>query len=155
MSRDTLLGSVLRLDINTESSPYVIPPHNPFVGSSDTRPEIYAYGLRNPWRCSQDRGDRFTRAGEGRIFCGDVGQNAYEEVDLIEKGGNYGWSAYEGNHCYKESPCTATKLGKRQSKEAPAYVQIKFILDRAVALVSSSAGSINYIPPDRCKDWGK
>ena len=84
---------------------YSIPPDNPFVGQPDVRPEIFAYGLRNPWRCSVDRGERGTGAGRGRIFCGDVGQGRFEEVDIIFSGGNYGWRAYEGSQCFDSVLC--------------------------------------------------
>ena len=96
--RSNWLGSVLRIDVDRKDSgkEYAIPADNPFVGVPNVKPEIYAYGLRNPWRCSIDRGDRETGEGKGRIFCGDVGQGEFEEVDLIEKGENYGWRAFEG-----------------------------------------------------------
>ena len=68
--------------------------------SLSSRPEVYAYGVRNMWRCSVDRGDPVTRYGRGRIVCGDVGQNRYEEIDIIVRGGNYGWRAKEGFECY-------------------------------------------------------
>lgn len=84
---------------------YSIPPDNPFIGQPTTLPEIFAYGLRNPWRCSVDRGDKVTGEGRGRIFCGDVGQNRYEEVDIIVSGGNYGWRAFEGNGCFVSTLC--------------------------------------------------
>lgn len=105
--RGTLLGSVLRIDVDKREGgkEYAIPADNPFVNVSGAQPEIYAYGLRNPWRCSIDRGDLDTGEGAGRIFCGDVGQNRYEEVDIIEKGGNYGWRAYEGDSCYDRNIC--------------------------------------------------
>ena len=100
--RSTLLGSILR--INVSSLPYTIPEDNPFVNNSQWHPEIYAYGLRNPWRCSFDRGDSRGR-GKGRLFCGDVGQNRFEEIDIIVKGGNYGWRAFEGNECFDQNLC--------------------------------------------------
>ena len=84
---------------------YSIPPDNPFVNDPNARAEIYAYGLRNAWRCSVDRGDQVTGEGRGRIFCGDVGQNKVEEVDIIVKGGNYGWKVYEGDECFRRSQC--------------------------------------------------
>jgi glucose/arabinose dehydrogenase len=100
----TLLGSIARIDVSTtESSTYSIPPDNPFKGNtSGYREEIYAYGLRNPWRLSFD-------AETGKLWTGDVGQNGYEEIDIIESGGNYGWKLMEGKHCYV-SNCEQTGL---------------------------------------------
>lgn len=86
---ETLQGSLLRLDVN---GPSLAPASNPFFGIAG-RDEIWAYGLRNPWRFSFDR-------QTGNIFLADVGQNRYEEVDIIAKGGNYGWNTAEGTHCY-------------------------------------------------------
>ncbi len=98
----TLLGSILRLDVDTGTTAG-IPADNPFVGT-EGRDEIYAYGLRNPWKFSFDR-------DTGKLFCADVGQNMYEEVDIIEKGGNYGWRIMEGYHCYDPpSGCDQTGL---------------------------------------------
>jgi uncharacterized repeat protein (TIGR03806 family) len=88
----TLLGSMLRIDPRG-SAGYSIPKDNPFVGKSGYRPEIWAYGLRNPWRFSFDRQN-------GRLWCGDVGANAWEELDIIVKGGNYAWPFFEGNKSY-------------------------------------------------------
>ena len=109
IDRSTLLGSILRIDVDrsdsTRGTAYAIPPDNPFVNVSNAQPEIYAYGLRNVWRCSVDRGNRETGEGRGRIFCGDVGQGRFEEIDIIIKGGNYGWRAYEGNECFRQSEC--------------------------------------------------
>nr|XP_054758416.1 HHIP-like protein 1 isoform X1 [Lytechinus pictus] len=104
-----LLGSVIRIDVDQQENglPYAIPPDNPFVSynNSERRHEIYAYGTRNMWRCSIDQGDRETGEGSGRMFCGDVGQHSYEEIDIIEKGGNYGWRGKEGFSCYDNTMC--------------------------------------------------
>jgi len=98
-NRDQLLGSILRIDVNSKSNglPYGIPADNPLVGVQGTRPEIYAYGLRNPWRISFDK-------KTGRLWCGDVGQELFEEVNVIAKGGNYGWSNREGTHPFGNRP---------------------------------------------------
>jgi glucose/arabinose dehydrogenase len=95
----TLLGSILRIDVSGLSAPgdYKIPPDNPFVNTAGARPEIWAFGLRNPWR--------FSFVSEtGLLWAGDVGQNTWEEIDIVTGGGNYGWNIMEGLHCY--SPAT-------------------------------------------------
>lgn len=95
----TLLGSILRIDIDhtDEGLQYSIPPDNPFIDNTQGwREEIWAYGLRNPWRFSFDR-------SEGTLWLADVGQGNWEEVNIIEKGWNYGWKIMEGLHCYSPS----------------------------------------------------
>jgi uncharacterized protein (TIGR03437 family) len=101
-SLNTLLGKILRIDIDS-GVPYGIPPDNPFVGLPG-RDEIFAYGLRNPWRFSFDR-------QSGRLFVGDVGQGSFEEIDLVEKGRNYGWNTMEGAHCFSpQTNCNTASL---------------------------------------------
>uniref|UniRef100_A0A8C5QK20 SRCR domain-containing protein n=1 Tax=Leptobrachium leishanense TaxID=445787 RepID=A0A8C5QK20_9ANUR len=111
-NKSSLLGKVLRINVtgNDHGPPYRIPPDNPFLRERGARPEVFAYGARNMWRCSVDRGDSVTGKGRGRILCGDVGQNKYEEVDLIHKGGNYGWRAKEGFSCYDRKLCNNASL---------------------------------------------
>jgi glucose/arabinose dehydrogenase len=90
----TLLGKMLRIDVDAVSPglQYRIPPDNPFVAGGGL-PEIWAYGFRNPWRFSFDR-------STNRVFVADVGQDNFEEIDLLQKGGNYGWNTMEGQHCF-------------------------------------------------------
>ncbi|MCL7023744.1 hypothetical protein MKW94_016015 [Papaver nudicaule] len=109
-NKKSLLGKIMRFDIDNLPSAkesdhglwgnYSIPKDNPYTDDKDLEPEIYAMGFRNPWRCS------FDSERPSYFLCADVGQEVYEEVDIITKGGNYGWRAYEGNSRYTppESP---------------------------------------------------
>ena len=97
----TLLGKMLRVDVNgaTAQTPYTIPADNPFVNDSTVLDEIYASGLRNPWRFSFDE-------DTGWLWLADVGQRDWEEIDIIESGKNYGWRCFEGNHTFNSSGCS-------------------------------------------------
>ncbi|MEJ2275768.1 MAG: PQQ-dependent sugar dehydrogenase [Woeseiaceae bacterium] len=106
-----LFGAMLRIDVDG-GTPYAIPADNPFAGGPDrcstgsadnACPEIFAWGLRNPWKWSFD-------SGTGRLWLGDVGQGSWEEVDLVELGGNYGWRCREGMHDYDTSGVCPTDL---------------------------------------------
>jgi len=105
-NRSTLLGAILRIDVGNLSGGlnYSIPSDNPFSGNIEGfREEIWAWGLRNPWRFSID-------TNTGILWAGDVGQNNYEEIDIIENGQNYGWRIMEGLHCFSPSNCDTTDL---------------------------------------------
>ncbi len=110
-SLDTWLGKILRIDVNPqnvpEGEPYLVPEDNPFVDDEEALSEIYAYGLRNPWRFSFD-------AQTGDLFIADVGQNAIEEINLLPAGTteapNFGWNTMEGSSCFLESGCDTTGL---------------------------------------------
>ena len=101
----TLLGTILRIDVSAldETGSHAVPPDNPFVGVEGARPEIWAYGLRNPWRFSFDR-------ETGALWTGDVGQNKLEEIDIIKPGANYGWNVMEGTSCFRNAGCDSDEL---------------------------------------------
>lgn len=109
---NVLLGKILRIDVDntSEGRHYAIPQDNPFINAANTQPEIWAWGLRNPWRFSFDR---LTQ----QLWAGDVGQNDWEEIDIITSGGNYGWGDMEGNTCFKNRPNCST-----DNKIKPVYV---------------------------------
>lgn len=96
---NSLLGKILRIDVDnsTPETPYTIPPDNPFVNNENGyKEEIWAYGFRNPWRFSFD-------SVTGELWVGDVGQDKWEEIDIVNSGANYGWNIMEGGHCYSTS----------------------------------------------------
>jgi len=103
-----LLGDILRVDVTSGTS-YTVPPDNPFVGRADARPEVWSYGLRNPWRFSFD-------AATADLYIGDVGQSAWEEVDVVSaaagagRGANFGWNVMEGLHCYAGASCDPSQF---------------------------------------------
>lgn len=104
-NRSSLLGALLRLDVDG-GSPYAIPADNPFVGQGGARGEIWAYGLRNPWRFAFD-------PPSGMLIIADVGQNAWEEIDVVPAtsgGRNFGWNVMEGAHCYGQASCNQSGL---------------------------------------------
>jgi glucose/arabinose dehydrogenase len=105
-NRKELLGKILRINVDQPGGnlPYGIPPDNPYANNNeDFRKEIYAYGMRNAWRFNFDR-------QTGLLWAGDVGQNRIEEIDIIEKGGNYGWRMMEGEECFKPADCDRAGL---------------------------------------------
>ncbi|MBD3195735.1 MAG: glucose sorbosone dehydrogenase [Candidatus Lokiarchaeota archaeon] len=107
-NRSSLLGSILRIDVDS-GDPYAIPDDNPFKNNiNGYKEEIYAYGLRNPWRFSFDPNSNL-------LIAADVGQLSWEEIDIIESGKNYGWNIMEGAHCYDAPLCNTTGL------ELPIY----------------------------------
>ena len=97
---DTWLGKILRININSKTT-YSVPKDNPFIGRKNIKPEIWAYGFRNPYRFSFDKVSR-------ALFTGEVGQDLWEEVDIVKKGANYGWRLVEGTHCY--NPATGCNI---------------------------------------------
>jgi len=102
---DTPLGKILRIDVDG-AHPYEVPPDNPFVGVDSVLPEIWHSGLRNPWRFSFDRAN-------GRMFVADVGQNTYEEVNVVRdgrRGLNFGWPVMEGPACFEPAVCESDGL---------------------------------------------
>ena len=104
-NKNVYLGKILRLDVSNPATTYTIPTTNPFVGDSGMKQEIWAYGLRNPWRCSFDR-------LTSDLWIGDAGQSLWEEVDFqpaSDTGGqNYGWKCYEGDHIYDTAGCVGS-----------------------------------------------
>ena len=100
-NKNVLLAKLLRIDVSDRTT-YRVPADNPFAAGGG-RGEIWAYGLRNPWRFSFD-------AATGTLWLADVGQDAWEEVDLVSRGANFGWNIMEGTHCYNASSCSTAGL---------------------------------------------
>jgi glucose/arabinose dehydrogenase len=100
-----LLGKMLRIDVNgsDDKAPYRVPPDNPFIGKPGFRPEIWAWGLRNPWRYSFDP--------QGRLIVADVGQDRWEEIDIVQAGDNLGWQVREGFVCARKDPQNCEPTG--------------------------------------------
>ncbi|MFB3908041.1 MAG: PQQ-dependent sugar dehydrogenase [Candidatus Eisenbacteria bacterium] len=127
---DTLLGKILRIDVDTnDGRGYGIPPSNPFVGR-DGRDEIYAYGFRNPYTMSFDMG------GSGELFVGDAGQNLWEEIDIVQNGHNYGWNLKEGSHCFDpqnpdDPPRDCNDTGYRGEPLTPPIVEVSNLANPA------------------------
>ena len=107
-SPGTLLGKLLRIDVESGTVPYGVPPDNPFVGVAGFRPEIWALGVRNPWRFSFDR-------LTGDLYIGDVGKGTFEEIDFQPAGNpggqNYGWNIMEGDRCYPPGTVGCNRTG--------------------------------------------
>lgn len=111
--RASYRGKMLRFNIDDRDpgKEYAIPRDNPFINDINALPEIYAYGIRMPWRCSVDSGDSTTGYGAGRIFCPDVGTRVNEAVNIVEKGGNYGYAVFEGDVCVVDNQtCSESKF---------------------------------------------
>jgi glucose/arabinose dehydrogenase len=149
-NQTTLLGKLLRINVDS-GDPYAIPSGNPFVGRNDARQEIWAMGLRNPWRYAFDR-------STGRLYVADVGQDAIEEVNVVtatRAGVNYGWNVLEGSSCYNASTCNKSGFeipvleyshGNNQCSVTGGFVY------RGTAM-SEIAGS--YFYADYCAGWVK
>jgi glucose/arabinose dehydrogenase len=146
----SLLGKVLRLDVDRKEGgkPYAIPKDNPFVNRADARPETWAYGLRNPWRIAFDR-------ATGKLWAADVGQNLYEEINILRAGGNFGWKLREGLH-----PFEPTGSGPRPGLIDPIW-EYRHDLGRSItggsvyrgARVPELQGAYVYGDYISCKLW--
>ena len=149
-----LFGKILRIDVLDATRPYRVPDDNPFA-NGDGRPEVYALGFRNPWRFSFD--------AQQRLWVGDVGHHRWEEINLVVKGGNYGWPHREGKHCFPfhdscEAPGAIDPVheyphvdgfsvtgglvyrGKKLAKLAGSYIFGDFMTGRIWALDASAPG---------------
>jgi glucose/arabinose dehydrogenase len=163
----TWLGKILRIDVDGDE-PYGIPANNPFRDGSIALPEIYAYGLRNAWKISFDRG------GDRELFAADVGQTMFEEVNIIVAGGNYGWNIREGFHCFDpdkptEPPSDCPKVGARGEPLLDPIIEYKnlngFRTDPEALGISVTGGYVyrgsalpalqgRYVFGDWSRSWG-
>ncbi len=145
---DSLYGSIIRIDVRSSSaaSPYLVPPDNPFVDQQLARPEIWAYGLRNPWRMAFD-------PATGVLWAGDVGVSELEEIDHIVAGGNYGWNRFEGTKCVDPAAgCSLEGLTLpvvEYSHEAGCVV-VGGVVYRGRALPALTG---HYLFSDYCEGW--
>jgi glucose/arabinose dehydrogenase len=132
-NRETLLGKILRIDVN--GTPYSIPSDNPFVNASG-RDEIYAYGFRNPYRFS------FDSQGSRDLLVGDAGQNRYEEVSRVVKGGNYGWNVFEGAHCFDAEAPDSNPTGCPQTDPTTNTVLTPPVIEYPQAKLTGGLGVV-------------
>ncbi|NNJ25114.1 PQQ-dependent sugar dehydrogenase [Alienimonas chondri] len=118
-----VFGAMLRLDVDgkpDDGKAYRVPADNPYVGVEGAQPEIYAHGFRNPWRFSFDTGTE-RNPGTGELWLADVGQDKWEEIDLVERGKNYGWSFYEGFHVFEPKQDQLAKAGEIEGLAFPIW----------------------------------
>lgn len=168
---DNLLGKLLRIDVDrqAEGRPYAVPADNPFVGRPGARPEIFAYGLRNPWGLS------FEPGGARRLFVADVGQTLWEEINVVAKGGNYGWPVREGRHGFdpqnpKQTPASRPKTGLLGEPLLDPIIEYKNVNgwpdDKEAAGISITGGYVyrgrafpdlvgRYVFADWSKNWSQ
>ncbi|MEO6057740.1 MAG: PQQ-dependent sugar dehydrogenase [Gemmatimonadales bacterium] len=145
-----LLGSILRIDV-TSGDGYTVPPDNPFVGQAGARPEVWSLGLRNPWRFTWD-------PATGDFYVADVGQNAWEEVDVVTaadgagRGANFGWNPAEGRHCYADPACDLTRytLPVLEYSHAEGCSISGGFLYRGAAIPALQG---HYFYADYCRGW--
>ncbi|MEM9701449.1 MAG: PQQ-dependent sugar dehydrogenase [Planctomycetota bacterium] len=119
---ETFFGALLRLDVDGEPDAgkgYAVPADNPLLNEPGILPEIYAYGFRNPWRFSFD-------AKTGDLWLADVGQNLWEEINIVQPGGNYGWSVFEGLHPFEPPKKLARQKGYERDRIAAAAKEVEF-----------------------------
>ncbi len=123
----TWLGSILRIDVDNkdEGKNYAIPKDNPFVNKKDAKPEIYAYGLRNVWRMSFD-------SKTGDFWVADVGQNLWEEINLVTKGGNYGWNSREAMHNFVRGKRNLAKGDDKPAEKVKGLIDPIWEYDHAI-----------------------